>query len=211
MDAGGNRIDGIGVSVGLLACAVGSATLGIRPAFGKSFTMKKYFAALGLLAAITLSSAGGDDLGGTLVKVGDTAPSFTATTTGNEQISPESQKGKVIFINFFATWCGPCMSEMPALEASVWQKFKDRGLVFVAIGREHSAAEMVKFKEDKHLTMPIAPDPKREIYSKFATQYIPRSILIGRDGKILFATVGFAQAEFDQMVALIDTELGKGK
>ncbi|HEV7406812.1 MAG TPA: TlpA disulfide reductase family protein [Chthoniobacteraceae bacterium] len=146
-----------------------------------------------------------------LVKVGDLAPAFTATTTDNVQISNESQKGKVTLINFFATWCGPCMSEMPEIESGVWQKFKDRGLTVVAIGREHSAEEMVAFKAGKHFTMPIAPDPKRAIYSKFATQSIPRNFLIGRDGRILFESVGYSDGELKKMIAFIEAELAKGK
>lgn len=102
------------------------------------------------------------------------------------------------------------MAEMSHLESEVWQQFKDRGLIVVAIGREHSAAEMIKFKADKHLTMAVAPDPKREIYSKYATKYIPRNFLIGRDGKIIFASMGFDQPEFDKMVTLIRVELAKG-
>src|SRR6185369_7175905 len=106
-------------------------------------------------------------------------------------ISTDQAKGKLILVNFFATWCGPCMEEIPHLEADIWQKFKDRGLVMVAVGREHSNEELARFKAEKKLSLNIAGDPKREVYAKFARQYIPRNFLIGPDGKILFASVGF--------------------
>jgi peroxiredoxin len=166
--------------------------------------------ALIVLAAIGLATARAVEEETTLVKVGDLAPAFTTTNTENEPISTEALKGKVVLVNFFATWCGPCLAEMPHLEAEVWQKFKDRGLVVVAIGREHSTAEMTKFKADKKLTMAVVPDPKREIFSKYATKYIPRNFLIGRDGKIIFASTGFNRTEFDSMIALIAAELAKG-
>lgn len=166
------------------------------------------FAALFVTAAV-LVSARAEEPETALVKIGDVAPAFTVTSTDNEQISSESLKGKLVLVNFFATWCGPCMAEMPHLESEVWQKFKDRGLVVVAIGREHSVAEVTKFKADKHLTLPVAPDPKREIYSKYATKYIPRNFLVGRDGKIIFASMGFDASEFDKMVTLIAVELSR--
>ena len=109
------------------------------------------------------------------------------------------------------TWCGPCLAELPHLETDVWQKFKDRGLTLVVIGREHNTDELVKFKTEKKLSMPFGADPKREVYAKYATKYIPRNVLIGADGKVKFQSVGFNQTEFAEMVKTIEVELGNVK
>ena len=77
----------------------------------------------------------------------------------------------------------------------------------VSIGREHSTDELVKFKAEKKLTMPFAPDPKREVFAKYATKYIPRNVIIDSDGKVLFQSVGYDPAEFAGMVKTIDSKL----
>ena len=171
--------------------------------------MKRGLSLALLFVSIFLAAVRADEASDTLVKTGDAAPAFTVTTTDGAEISTAALKGKVILVNFFATWCGPCMEEMPHLEAEVWNRFKDRGLVVVAIGREHGADELKKFKAEKKLTVPIAADPKREVYGKYANQYIPRNFLIGADGRVVFESVGFTDEEFKKMIAAIEKELGK--
>ena len=124
--------------------------------------------------------------GTTLTHIGDKVPSFSVVTTAGDQISTTNTEGKVLVLNFFATWCGPCMEELPHFESEVWSRFKDKGLVAVCIGREHSLGEIRRFREDKGFDVPMAPDPQRGIYGKFATKYIPRNYVVGRDGTIKY-------------------------
>ncbi|HXA44958.1 MAG TPA: TlpA disulfide reductase family protein [Candidatus Angelobacter sp.] len=146
----------------------------------------------------------------TRVKVGDAAPDFSCQTISGEQFSLSGQRGKVVLVNFFATWCGPCMVEMPQLDKEVFQKFASRkDFKLVAIGREHSAAELTKFNSEKGFTIPIAPDPKREIYAKYADKYIPRNFVIGKDGKIKLTTVGFSPEDLQRISQTIQQELDK--
>src|SRR5439155_18418492 len=120
-----------------------------------------------------------------------------------------SLKGKVVLLNFFATWCGPCNAEMPALQ-KLHEQFKDKPFVAVSVGREHSIEEVKKFAESKKLTFTFAADPKREAYKLFATQFIPRSYVIDREGAIVFQTMGFDAAEgTKQMVAAIEKALAQ--
>jgi peroxiredoxin len=147
-----------------------------------------------------------DEEKSTLIKIGDVAPDISFTTLDGVEYTTESLKGKVVLINFFATWCGPCNAEIPHLNTEVFEKIKDDDFFMVGIGREHVADTLTKFVEKKDILYPIAPDPKREIYSKFAERYIPRNFVIGKDGKVLFQCVGFDQKDFDQMIGIIKEE-----
>ncbi len=145
----------------------------------------------------------------TYIFEGDIAPAFKVTTLSGAEIDIEKLRGKVILINYFATWCGPCMREMPYLESEIYDKIKDEDFVLVCIGREHTAEELVKFKEEKGFDLPIAPDPGREVYSKYAKMMIPRNFVIGRDGKVIYQHIGFEMEEFERMIDIIKAELNK--
>jgi peroxiredoxin len=159
--------------------------------------------------ASNLSAAEQSEFESTLTKVGQQVPEIGWVTLDGQKFDAKTLNGKVVLINFFATWCGPCMQEMPHLQKEVFQKFKDKNFVIVAIGREHNDTELKEFRKKREFTIPIAADPQRKIYNRFATQYIPRSYVIAADGKIAFQSVGYTESEFKQMLDVIDKELKK--
>lgn len=142
-----------------------------------------------------------------IIKVGDSAPTFTIKTLDNKTFNTSELKGKVIYLNFFATWCGPCMKEMPFIESDIWNSIKNPDFVMLSIAREHSYEDIIKFKLEKGYTFPFAADPKRKVYSMFAPQNIPRNIIINKEGKIIFSKHGFNKNEFEEMIKLIKSEL----
>ena len=108
----------------------------------------------------------------------------------------------------FATWCGPCRKELPHLEKEVYKRFKDRvDFEVMVIGREHSWKEVNKFKSDNNYILPFYPDPKREIFSKYAKQNIPRNFIIDKEGKIIVSSVGFKESEFNDIIRRVEKEL----
>jgi peroxiredoxin len=143
-----------------------------------------------------------------VTKLGDKAPVFTCKTIDGRTIDLGKQSGKVIMINFFATWCPGCNLELPELEKLIWKKYKDnKDFVLLVIGREHSEKELVDFAATKNLSLPFAPDPRREIYSLYASKYIPRNIIIDKEGKIIYQNSGFTARELEEMEKLIAEKL----
>jgi peroxiredoxin len=136
--------------------------------------------------------------------IGESVPDFEFTTTDGDKFNISDLKGNVVLINFFATWCPPCIKEFPKLQSEVWEKLKDENFKLIAIGREHSMEEVTKFKNDKKVLFPIAPDPERTIYSLFADQNIPRNYLLDAQGKIIYQEVGYTEEEFNSLVELIE-------
>ena len=142
------------------------------------------------------------------MKVGDRAPDFTCKPINGEEFSLGKQQGTVVMVNFFATWCGPCLAELPHVEKEIMKKYADRkDFKLIVIGREHSAEEIEKFIKEKNLLLPMAADPKREIYGKYAEKYIPRNFIVGKDGKIKLASVGYSETSFQEIVQTIEKEL----
>ena len=133
----------------------------------------------------------------TLTSVGQVAPDFSATTLTGEPISLARLRGKVVLLSFFATWCGPCKTELPHIEKDLWQAMRADGLQVLGVDREEKAGLVAPFVSKMSLTFPVVADADRSIYARYAKAYIPRLYLIGRDGRIAFQTTGFSPQEMD--------------
>lgn len=141
------------------------------------------------------------------LKEGDKVIPFSVKTTDGKIIEVGKTKGKVIYLIFFATWCPPCIKELPYVEKKIWKTIKHPDFVMVALGREHSTKDMLSFKKQKKLTMPIAADINRKVFSLFAPKEIPRNVVIGKDGTILWNKSGFNEKELEEMISLIRKKL----
>lgn len=145
----------------------------------------------------------------TLLNVGDNLPKFTAKALNGKDISSDELKGKVALINFWATWCGPCKAEMPLMQKDIYEKINDKNFVMAAISRGEETEIVKKFIDLNKYTFPIYLDKETSVYKLFASKYIPRNFVIGKDGKVKWASVGFVKEEFEEMIKTIKAELAK--
>ena len=143
-----------------------------------------------------------------IVKVGEMMPLFSIVSDNGTKINSAELKGKVVLINFFATWCPPCQKELASVQQTLWPKYKDNNkFVMLVIGREHSDKELATYNEKKGFTFPLYPDKSRAIFGAFAKSLIPRSYLIGKDGKVIYAGKGYTDKEFAELLEKIETAL----
>lgn len=154
------------------------------------------------------STAEADD--GFIVKVGDEAPDFTVTTIDGEKYKLSEFRGKVVMLQFTASWCRVCREEMPFIESDIWQKHKDNpDFILLALDRDEPAERVVQFVENIGITYPIAPDPESKVFTKYASAEagVTRNVLIDRDGKIIYLTRLYEEPKFKKFVAYIDSVL----
>jgi peroxiredoxin len=118
------------------------------------------------------------------------AKDFRVTTADNRPVSLSNFKGKVVFLNFWATWCKPCESEMPSMER-LHQRYKDQGLVVLAVSEDADGAGAVTpFVKKYGLTFPVGLDPKMSVASLYGVWAIPSTFIIDRKGNRAFFANG---------------------
>jgi peroxiredoxin len=143
----------------------------------------------------------------TLTVVGQPAPDFTVATLDGGPFTLGAHLGQVVLVNWFATWCPPCREEMPHLQREVWEVFGPRGLVMISVARQEEADVVAPFVKKHGTTWPFGLDPDRVAYAQYAEAYIPRNTVIGRDGRIIFQSEGFAAEDFQAMIVAIGAAL----
>ncbi|MDR3139339.1 MAG: TlpA family protein disulfide reductase [Treponema sp.] len=119
------------------------------------------------------------------------SPDFSASPAklDRDSVTLANLKGKVVFLNFWATWCGPCRAEMPSMEA-LYQRYKEKGLEIVAVNYLENPKTVESFAEKFSLSFPITLDPSGRINGLYEVQAFPTTYIIDREGKIVTRVVG---------------------
>ena len=146
---------------------------------------------------------------GYLVKVGDQGPDFTIREAGGKTYRLSDLRGKVVMLQFTASWCGVCRTEMPFIEKEIWLEKKDKDLAVIGIDRDEQVETVIKFKKDIGVSYPLVLDPGADIFGLFAQKNagVTRNVIIDRKGKIIFLTRLYRREEFDEMKKAIFKEL----
>ena len=155
---------------------------------------------------IQVNAQEGEDRG-YIVKVGDMAPDFELTMDNGKTIHLSELRGKVIMLQFTASWCGICRKEMPYIESDIWQKYKEnKDFVLVGIDREETPEKVALLRDVTKITYPLAYDTKGDVFRLYAhpNAGITRNVLVDRTGCIIMLTRKFEEQEFNTLCAKIN-------
>jgi peroxiredoxin len=144
-----------------------------------------------------------------LIKGDKKAPDFSLNDLNSKKIGLRQFKGKIILLNFWATWCGPCKEEMRYLEV-LHQQFKAKNFVLLTISVDYEGLKPVKEFINKHdYSFPVLLDPKCEVLDLFEVKGIPTTFLIDKKGKMLGKAIGPRDWKSPEVISLINILIEK--
>jgi len=143
---------------------------------------------------------------GYIVKIGQQVPDFSLVTTDGKTVKMVDLKGKVVMLQFTASWCSVCRKEMPHIESDIWKKYKDNpNFALYGIDLDEPKDVVEKFAKQIPVTYPLALDPKGGIFYQFAEKGagVTRNVIVDKTGKIVFMTRLYKDEEFQEMKKVI--------
>ena len=162
-----------------------------------------------VVAEVTMNQP---DSVGYIVRIGETAPDFEMELTDGQKVKLSELRGKVVMLQFTASWCGVCRKEMPFIEKDIWLKHKDnKDFALFGIDRDEPLETVKAFAEKTGVTYPLALDPGADIFAKYADRKtgITRNVLIDKNGKIVMLTRLYNEEEFASLCKKIDEMLAQ--
>jgi len=149
------------------------------------------------------------DLSSARTDVGDPMPPYSAKYLDGKAMTMAAEKGNVVFLNVWATWCGPCRFETPELQALQTQ-YAAKGLKVIGVSVDEGDTEAVKtFVAEQKITYPIAVDPEGRIANLVQTTVLPTSLLIDRTGKIVWRQIGAIMPNDAKLKAAVEKAVGE--
>jgi len=174
--------------------------------FGLDLSIGALIAWIAVLALLALLAVGLIRNQEGPVTVGETVPNFTLTTFEGEQISLEDLKGKVVVLNFWASWCKPCEEEAAELETA-WRIYQPGGeVVFLGVDYVDTETEAMDYLEKFDVTYPNGPDLRTKISQAYRIRGVPETFIIGKDGTLAafkispFISLGEIQGMIDPLL-----------
>jgi peroxiredoxin len=162
-----------------------------------------------IVIALALASGANAQDREVIVKIGENLPDFEVQLLDGGKLTTAQTRGKILLINFWATWSPPCLEEFARLKPEILDRFTGPDFVFLSISREDTPEQVKTFREKTGYIFSVGMDPRREIFSKFATATIPRDFVINKTGKITYMTNGYTPKTFNDMVKHIQTLLNE--
>ena len=208
---------GVLVSSLLTACTLGDSTEADKAVKKMANRAKKRIAGV-LIAIVTIAGApelsradvaellDGLKLSG--YRPGTKPPEFKGTTLDSRTVSLDSLRGKVVLVNFWASWCNECRPEMPMFER-LHREFAARGLSVIGINAREGTPAIHRYAKELRLTFPLMLDPKGDINTAYGVIGLPATFLIGRDGRAVARTVGPRDWESAPAKAIIQALLSE--
>lgn len=140
-----------------------------------------------------------------IVTPGDTAPNFTITTSAGDQISPRNFGGKVLVLNFWASWCPPCVEEEPSLNEFA-RTLKSSGVVVLGVSVDRNQQGYENFVKRFDISYLVARDPDENLSYRYGTYKLPESYIIDRNGKVVRKFAGLPERD-GQAISWMDPQL----
>ena len=122
-------------------------------------------------------------------KVGAIAPDFTLSDLNGDEVQLSDYRGKVLLLNFWATWCPPCQQEIPMF-IEVYEELKDEDFVILAVSIGEGKEKVSGFVSEKGMTFPVLLDSSKDVARRYLVRAIPTSVVIDRDGVVQRIVVG---------------------
>jgi peroxiredoxin len=159
-----------------------------------------FFSGLSLVA-----NAQEADKNGFLVSIGDQAPDFSAELTDGTTFQLSENRGKIVMLQFTASWCSVCRKEMPYIEKDIWEKLKGEKFVLIGVDRDEPMDVVKAYSAKVGVTYPLGLDPEAQIFGMYADLRagVTRNVIIDENGKIIFLSRLFQLEEFNEMTEVI--------
>src|SRR3989338_894524 len=134
------------------------------------------------------------------------AEDFSAALLGGRALKLSEQRGKVVMINFWATWCPPCREEMPAMER-LWRHHRDQGFVMLAVSVDSVTAKVKPYIDEHGFTFPILLDPEMDVANAYGVRALPSSFFVDRHGQLTALALGPRAWDSDASHSLVEALL----